>query len=316
MWLLSLHLAFLLLPLHFVFLFPFFHLTDEQQPELNEKIMENLCDSANNGGEGTYDVLYLSTGYEPNGHDFGELNDSSVPFSFMIPSSDEDVDDVTPGKMLTEAHRGQVDYFVQEGVSVSQLSSCVRSDRSGQPDGERSGQPDERNSSKAQIGLYLKSRDKPLSRNISKKSVITNSKQLMQKKSAEFYEKNYGDRNANFRKFQSSTFDTLARRKLIQGQNTILELSGRLQELQNEVNCMNDSEDFQDAESIRSGNTHVTSRPVSFPPHPIPEGMLRHSSVTPSRREGPPSIWDAHGISGNVVCTSRCVIISTFIHKN
>ena len=70
--------------------------------------------------------------------------------------------------------------------------------------------------------------------------------------------------------------------------------------MQNEVNCMNDSKDFQDAESIRNGNSHVTSRPVSFPPHPIPEGMLRHSFVTPSRREGPPSIWDTHGISGNV----------------
>ena len=86
------------------------------------------------------------------------------------------------------------------------------------------------------------------------------------------------------RKFQSSTFDTLARRKLIEDQNTIMELSGRVQELQNEVNCMNDSKDFQDAESIRSGNAHVTSRPVSFPPHPIAEGMLRHSFVTPSRR--------------------------------
>ena len=47
------------------------------------------------------------------------------------------------------------------------------------------------------------------------------------------------------RKFQSSTVDTLARRKLIEDQNTIMELSGRLQELQNEVNCMNDSKDFQ-----------------------------------------------------------------------
>ena len=44
-----------------VFFFPFFHLSDEQQPELNKKIMENLCDSANNGSEGTYDVLYLAT---------------------------------------------------------------------------------------------------------------------------------------------------------------------------------------------------------------------------------------------------------------
>ena len=63
---------------------------------------------------------------------------------------------------------------------------------------------------------------------------------------------------------------------------------------------MNDSNYFQDAESIRCGNSHVTSRPMSFPPHPIPERMLRHSFVTPSRREGPPSIWDTHGISGNV----------------
>ena len=70
--------------------------------------------------------------------------------------------------------------------------------------------------------------------------------------------------------------------------------------MQNEVNCMNDSKDFQDAESIRSGNSHVTSRPVSFPPHPIPEGMLRPSFISPRRKEGPPCIWDTHGISGNI----------------
>ena len=63
---------------------------------------------------------------------------------------------------------------------------------------------------------------------------------------------------------------------------------------------MNDSKDFQDAELVRSGNSHVTSRPVSFPPHPIPEGLLWHSFVSPRRKEGPPSIWDTHGISGNV----------------
>ena len=63
---------------------------------------------------------------------------------------------------------------------------------------------------------------------------------------------------------------------------------------------MNDSKEFQDAESTRSGNSHVTSRPLSFPPHPIPEGMLSRSLGVPSRREGPPSIWDTHGTSGNV----------------
>ena len=64
----------------------------------------------------------------------------------MIPSTDQDVDDVTLGEMLTAAHRGQADYCVPGGVSVSQSSSSVMFDGSGQPDGERmvdrSGQPD------------------------------------------------------------------------------------------------------------------------------------------------------------------------------
>ena len=101
------------------------------------------------------------------------------------------------------------------------------------------------------------------------------------------------------RKFQSSTFDKLARQKFIDDQNTIMELSGRLQELQNEVNCMNDSKDFQDAESVRSGNSHVTSQPMLFPKHPAFEGLLRPPFVSPRRKEGPPCIWDTPGISGN-----------------
>ena len=79
--------------------------------------MENLRYSATNGCEGTYDVLHLPTGYEPNGHDFNELQNSSV--SYEIPAADQAVDDLTLGEMLTEAYRGQVDYFLQEGVSVS-----------------------------------------------------------------------------------------------------------------------------------------------------------------------------------------------------
>ena len=67
-----------------------------------------------------------------------------------------------------------------------------------------------------------------------------------------------------------STFDTLTRQKFIEYQNTIMELK----EVQNEMNCTSDSKDFQDAESVRSGNSHVTSQPMSFPTHPIPEGMF------------------------------------------
>ena len=60
---------------------------------------------------------------------FGELNDSSGSFSYKIPSSDQDIDDVTLGKLLTEAHRGQADYCEPENVSVSQsvvVVCCVR----------------------------------------------------------------------------------------------------------------------------------------------------------------------------------------------
>ena len=101
-------------------------------------------------------------------------------------------------------------------------------------------------------------------------------------------------------KFQSSTFDTIARRRLVKDQETVLELTGKIQELQNEISCMNDSRDFQDAESARSGHSHVTSQLVFFPPHPVPGGMLSRSIEMPSCNNGPPSIWDTHCISGNV----------------
>ena len=55
---------------------------------------------------------------------------------------------------------------------------------------------------------------------------------------------------------------------------------------------MNDSEDFQDAESVCSGNSHVTNQPGLFPKHPVFEEMLRPSFVSPRRKEGPPDIWD------------------------
>ena len=179
---------------------------------------------------------------------------------------------------------------------------------------DRSGQPDERNSSNAQIRTLLEKQRQTTIAEYREKvghhelhaAYAEEERRLLlgqlwrQKLKFREARQQSVTEMEELRKFQSSTFDTIARRRLIEDQNTILELSGRVQELQNEVNCMNDSKDFQDAESVRSGNSHVTSRPVSFLPHPIPLWMLRHSFVSPSRREGPPSIWDTHGISGNV----------------
>ena len=98
---------------------------------------------------------------------------------------------------------------------------------------------------------------------------------------------------------------------MVEDRDAILELTGKIQELQNETNRMNDSRDFQDAESVRSGQSHVASQPVFFPPHLNPGGMLSRSLGMPSRRNGPPIIWDTHSISVNVFCKSSSVIFST-----
>ena len=74
---------------------------------------------------------------------------------------------------------------------------------------------------------------------------------------------------------------------------------------------MNDSRDLKDAESVRSGQSQVTSQAVFFPPHPVPGGMLSRSIGMPSRKDGPPSIWDTHGKSGNVSWKSNGVFFST-----
>ena len=89
-----------------------------------------------------------------------------------------------------------------------------------------------------------------------------------------------------------------SRRKLTKNQNTIMELSARIQELQNEVNCMNGSRDFKDAESVRSGPSHVPSQPALLPPCRDPGGLL-------SRNNHPPDIWNSQGISGNVFANPR-----------
>ena len=72
------------------------------------------------------------------------------------------------------------------------------------------------------------------------------------------------------KRVQGSRVDEFSRRRLIENLDTIDELTARIQELQNEVNCENDSRDIKDAESVRSGPSHVPSQPALCPSHRDP----------------------------------------------
>ena len=65
----------------------------------------------------------------------------------------------------------------------------------------------------------------------------------------EAYEKSLNE-NEELKRFQGSIFNTIARRKLVEDQDTVLQIMGKIQELQNEINCMNDSKEFQDAVEV------------------------------------------------------------------
>ena len=80
------------------------------------------------------------------------------------------------------------------------------------------------------------------------------------------------------KRVQELRVDESSRRRLIENQDTINELTARIQELQNEVNCMNDSST----------------------PYRDPGGMPSCPGRMLSRNDKPPDIWDTHGISGNV----------------
>ena len=117
--------------------------------------MASLRYSAAEKSEGTLNASHSFTGYEPNLLTFGELQNSSVPFSFMI------------RRLLCSMDQGNLT-----------SEKAARAHR---------------------LGLLLDEAKTDNYRGISaKKAVITNSKQLTQKKSADSYKDNYGDRNWNF----------------------------------------------------------------------------------------------------------------------
>ena len=233
---------------------------------------------------------------------YTELLDSPPLFSNKVSSADPDYSDATLEDMLHQAHRAHACHSLREDLSVS-LSSSSMSDRTKRCVGDRTLRPVEQRNQETQIRTLLdKQKEQILAecqarinkhefqaareRSLLRLREIVDSQQEelrcaraeevqqrdQQLLQGQLLQQNLELREAHqrsltemeeLRKFRSSTFDTIARQKLVEDQNTILELSGRVQELQNEVNCMNDSKDFQDAESVRSGNSHVTSRPVS-----------------------------------------------------
>ena len=185
--------------------------------------MESLCYSANKESEDAYDVSTSLTGCEPNFVTFGELNDSSVPFSFMIPSSDQDMDDVTLGEMLTAAHRGQADYCEPEGMSVSQSSSSVVFDGSGKPVGENSSNAQIRTSLDEQRQMIIAEYREKVGHHELQAAHAEEERRLLQgqlwRQKLEFREAHQQslEEMEELRKFQSSTFDTIGKTKARRG---------------------------------------------------------------------------------------------------
>ena len=177
-----------------------------------------------------------------------QLLDSPPLFSNKVSSADPDYDDATLEDMLHQAHRAQAYHSLREDLSVS-LSSSSMSDRTGQPVGDRPGRLGEHISSEAQIRTPLDDQKEQIlaeyqarinqhefqaARAEEEQRLLQG--QLLQQK-LEFREAHQRSLTEmeELRKFQSSAFDTMARRKFVEDQNTILELSGRIQDLQNEV---------------------------------------------------------------------------------
>ena len=306
---------------------------------LDENSMKDpLCNSSF-GSMVTLDYVTPDTGYEPKDMELADTNERNLATSSDIyfqntledtasfPNPDIDDDELAEFLAVVVDRTGQP---VEVRSNSDQFSCDIRNVKSAQSQFLLVTQPkrminqtggsveeriaEERESSNAQIRAMLDEQRRTIIAQYGEKVLhheflaaqAEQNRRILQEELfrqqqdfREVHQRNLTEMK-ELQKFQSSTFDTLTRQKFIEDQKIIMELSGRLQELQNEVNCMNDSKDFQDAESIRSGNSHVTSQPMTFPAHPLPVGMLRLSFVSPRRKEGPPDTWDTLGISGNV----------------
>ena len=79
-----------------------------------------------------------------------------------------------------------------------------------------------------------------------------------------------------------------------------MELTGKIQELQNEINCTNDSRDFQDAEISTQWTIPRCQSTSVFPTSSTFWWNAKPFYWKAEPENGPPIFWDTHGFSGNV----------------
>ena len=202
------------------------------------KHVVKLHNSANESMDST-DEFSLSTGYEPKAHDFYETSvepfmqflDSPPLFSNKVSSADPDYDDAALEDMLHQAHRAQVHHSLREDLTVS-LSSSSMSDRTGRPVGDRPGRPGEHRNSEVQIRTLLDNQKEQIlaecqARINQHEFQATRAEEDQQLLQGQLLQQNLELREAHqrsltemeeLRKFQSSTFHTIARRRLVEDQ--------------------------------------------------------------------------------------------------
>ena len=283
LWLDLLHSLLLSLPL----VCPFFHLSDEQQLELYKKDMENLRNYANNGGEGTYDVLYLRTGCGP------KLMTSPSPSRSLSRTRTW----MTWHSARCSVKRTEDNSITSHKEACQSVSCCCLYgliDQGNRMERDRSN-PMSVTARKHRLGLYLRSKERHFYRGLSRKSQSSRTPSSSSRRRAPTPTRttmateigisgsSSTKSNRDGRITEIPEFCLRYARKTeahrgpehcfgIFRQNTRTTKWSELyepildaEELQNEVNCMNDSKDFQDAESVRCGNAHVTSPLGLFP---------------------------------------------------
>ena len=102
------------------------------------------------------------------------------------------------------------------------------------------------------------------------------------------------------KRFQGSTFDEFLRRRFIENQDTINELTARIQELQNEINCMNDSRDLKMLNQYAVDNPTLPVNRCFSHLIQILEECQAVLWECQAAKMGRQVFRDTHGISGNV----------------